>query len=323
MADEMIKVSIIVPVHNSEETLCRCLDSILSQDYKNIECIIIENGSIDDSKNICASYSKQYTNVYYKSIESSGASKARNIGLEMTTGDVIGFCDADDFLEQNAISSVVPEFIENSNIIAVFGGFNEGILKNGSIVRQYRGLKNKKISVKHALQLNIINDFIMGSVWNKYYKKQALSDIRFDEELSLCEDMHFNARVLSNIDSKYSVKVISTPLYCYMVNPNSITHDRSLLFDTNNELKYIVALDRIGSDCNLDSKSKSYVKMKTCCFAIDSLVNENIDAIQREKLIGYLKDNYMYLIKYFYVNNWKWNIKRIIRVYLILKKKGR
>ena len=311
--NEELKVSIIVPVHNSEGTLIRCVNSILLQSYKNIECILIENGSIDNSKVICSMYAKKNKNVLYKSVTSTGVSYARNIGLSMFTGDIVGFCDADDFLEVDAISAVVMEFIRNSNIAVVFGGFNKGVIKNNHIIKQYRGIKEKTISISRAIQLNLINDSVMGSVWNKYYRTEFIKNIKFDRELSFCEDMHFNAVVLNAISSKYSVKIINRPLYCYMENSNSVTHNQDIFFDNKDELKYIVALKKIDNDCNLDTKTKKILKMKIACFAVDFLANKELNQNKKTNLINELKKNYIYLIKNILLNNWKWNIKRIFR----------
>lgn len=319
--EELLKVSIIIPVHNSEGTLIRCINSILSQDYKNIECILIENGSSDNSRCLCSKYAEKHENIIFRTVEAMGVSGARNVGLSLATGDVIGFCDADDFLEVDAISSVVNEFIRNPKAAAVFGGFYIGVLDNDDYVRKdYRGVKKQTISATRALRLTLVNDSVMGSVWNKYYRVEFLNNLKFDKGLSFCEDMHFNAMALSSIESTYSVKVINTPLYCYMENPSSVTHDAEIFFDENNELKYIVALKKIDIDCNLDSITKSFLRMKIACFSIDFLVNRELDQSKKKKLIIELKRNYFYLLKNILVNNWKWNVKRAFKSFKFLTK---
>lgn len=110
MVEELLKVSIIIPVHNAENTLNRCIESVVCQSYKNIECILVENGSSDNSPFLCSMYAEKYKNIISKSIGSKGVSYARNCGLSLATGDIIGFCDADDFLEINAIELAVNEF---------------------------------------------------------------------------------------------------------------------------------------------------------------------------------------------------------------------
>lgn len=312
--EELLKVSIIVPVHNAVRTLGRCIDSIIFQSYKNVECILIENDSNDNSAALCSCYAEKYRNVVAESIELKGVSNARNKGLSLATGDIVGFCDADDFLEMNAVETVVREFLKNRNVISVFGGFNIGRIDGEkNIVKKYNGLKEQEVSISKALQLLIINDAVMGSVWNKYYRRDVLERASFDCSLSFCEDMHFNAKVLDAIRSEKKVKIVSVPLYCYMENVESATHNKNMLFDDKDELKYIVALKKIETDCKLDKKIKNLLKMKIACFSIDSLMSMEIDDVKRKNLVYELNKNYIYLVCNLWKNNWKWNIKRIYK----------
>lgn len=320
---ESIKVSIIIPVHNAEKTLERCINSVLSQSYKNIECILVENSSQDNSASLCSMYAKKYKNIITESINKKGVSNARNHGLMLVTGDIVGFCDSDDFLEINAVENVVSEFFKSKDLVAIFGGFNATkIDQKGNIVKIYKGLKEQTISVSKAMQLIIINDCIMGSVWNKYYKTNLLKNINFDCSLSFCEDMHFNARVLDAIEGKERIKVISTPLYCYVENSESVTHNTNILFDDKDELKYIVSLKKIHEDCKLDKRIDSLLRMKIACFSIDFLLKTEINKKKKEKLLYELNNNFKYLVINFFENNWKWNIKRIYKgIYYLCKYK--
>lgn len=321
--EKNLKVSIIIPVHNSDKTLDLCINSIVMQNYENIECILIENGSSDNSKTKCIEYTRKYNNVLFKSTEIMGVSNARNIGLEMASGDIIGFCDADDFLENKAISTVVDEFLKNRDVFSVFSGFNIGTIDSkGSLVKTYRGLKDRYITKSEAMQLLIIDDSVMGSVWNKYYKAELIKNKKFSDELSFCEDMHFNAIVLNSMEDTKKIKLISNPLYCYMDNPISVTHNVDIMFDMNDNLKYITALKKIENECDLNSETKGCLKMKIACFAIDYLSNYRIDLNKQNKLLLEVKDNYFYLIRYIYLNNFKWNIKRVLKGLKIVIKGG-
>lgn len=317
------KVSIIVPVHNAEKTLNMCVESIINQDYGNIECILVENNSTDSSGASCLKYADEYDNVIAISIVERGVSNARNRGLNMASGDIVGFCDADDFLEPGAIKAIVKEFQDDAEVDAVFCGFNIGIKNSDSIIKkEYRGLKERKVSAPKALQLTIIDDSVMGSVWNKYYEASVLRNTYFDSMLSFCEDMHFNAKVLSKMNPSRKVKIISKPIYCYMENLDSVTHDVARLFDENNELKYIIALNAIARDCILDKTTLSMIKMKVACFCIDTLTCMNIDEAKKEKLESLLRKNYWYLLTNIFRNNWKWNFKRTFYGGKILLSRG-
>ncbi len=274
---------------------------------------------------MCGSLAGKYSNVHYASTDSPGVSKARNIGLSIATGDVISFCDADDYLEKNAVEKAIEQFYSNPSVAVVVGAINTGAYENNHFIKSSRKLKERTIHAAKALRLILVDDSIMGSVCNKYYRRQILKGTKFDPELSLCEDMHFNAVVLSSIGSTYRIKIISTPLYCYVANPASVTHDKDALFDENDELKYISALKRIGKDCDLDRKTIGFLQMKICCFAIDCLEGTELCENRKHNLLSELKKTYMSLLFHLFANNWKWNTKRLIHglKFLILAKRER
>src|SRR5690349_17072674 len=91
-------ISVVIPMYNAGEFIKPCLDSILRQTYSNFEVLIIDDGSKDISPSLCQEYSAKHKNIQYIPVENGGASKARNIGLEKSSGEFIFFCDQDDFL---------------------------------------------------------------------------------------------------------------------------------------------------------------------------------------------------------------------------------
>ena len=97
------RISIVVPIHNGEEYLQKCIDSIIDQTEKNIEIILVENGSTDNSGIICDSYAKQDSRIVVVHQECNGVSFARNTGIELAKGEYIGFVDADDWIDRNKI----------------------------------------------------------------------------------------------------------------------------------------------------------------------------------------------------------------------------
>lgn len=312
-SDESIKVSIIVPVHNAAETLSTCVNSIVGQNYKNIECVLIENGSTDRSKLLCLEFASMYNNVVVASNHELGVSNARNKGLSIATGEIIGFCDSDDFIEPNAIQVVAHEFKKEPKLITIIGAFYVGNRNKEGLIKKYFGLKSRRISARTAMQLTLVNDSIMGSVWNKYYRADVLKNQRFDPNLSFCEDMHFNLKALDSVSKGSYVKLTEIPLYCYIDNAQSVTHKKNILFDEKDELKYIVALKAIMRDCHLDRKMITLLRMKIACFSIDTIESMDLNNKKRKKLIRELKYNYFYLVFNMWKNNWKWNLKRIYK----------
>lgn len=316
------RVSIIVPVHDAVKTIDSCVKSIISQDYENIECILVENGSSDNSEEICRKYSERYECIRFAISSNAGVSEARNLGLSMATGDIIGFCDADDFIEMDALKTVVSEFEKEPEIIGVIGAFYIGWESMDGVQKQYRGIKRKKISMNEAISLTIGNDAVMGSVWNKYYRAETVNGVCFDSKLSYCEDMHFNVKVLSAAPKTHKIMVIDNPLYCYVQNNQSVTHQVHNFFDEDENLKYIVALKKMLCDCDLDKKCKSIVGMRIAGLAIDYSVIPQVNEMQKIKLVNELKDNYFMLFANLTKYNLKANLIKICKgVILIIKSK--
>ncbi len=312
------KVSVIVPVHNAAATLDACVQSILGQDYPHIECILVENGSTDTSSDICKRYSDSEERIRLAVGVCSGVSEARNLGLSMATGDIIGFCDADDLLEPGAIRTVVSTFQENPDIVSVIGAFYVGPETTEGIQKRYKGLRSRRLSAEEAIELTIGNNNVMGSVWNKYYRADALKGCLFDTSLSYSEDTHFNVKALSALTDK-SVMLINAPLYCYVQCVQSVTHQSQNLFDDNGELKYIIALKKILSDGNLKPRCRSIAKMKIAILAIDHCKADLSDK-QRAALKKEIAQNLPQLLRNITRFHFKSNCKKFVKAFILLLK---
>ncbi len=116
-----IKVSIIVPIYNSEKNLDRCVNSILRQSYKNLELILINDGSTDSSLDICNNFRKLNENIIVIDQKNMGVSAARNIGLRYATGDLIQFVDSDDYIDSDMTESLVNCIRENNADLVICG----------------------------------------------------------------------------------------------------------------------------------------------------------------------------------------------------------
>lgn len=114
-----MKVSIIIPIYNSEKYLKRCIDSVISQTYKNLEIILVNDGSTDNSVNICNEYVKQDSRIKLISKENGGLSSARNKGLEYVTGDYVFYLDSDDYLSKKCIETLVKYIIKYDADISI------------------------------------------------------------------------------------------------------------------------------------------------------------------------------------------------------------
>ena len=212
----MRKLSIIIPVFNVEETLKRCIESILMQAYADWELWLVDDGSTDSSGDICDVYSKQDSRIHVIHKKNEGVSSARNIGIDNATGRYVMFVDSDDYLEGDSLETMI-NFAEGYDADIVMCGFfyhfeESGEIKPNFVKNTFVGGNSQFVSVlfKEALERELLNP-----PWNKVIKKKVLeqNQIRFISEYSICEDMIFTMKLLS-----VSTKIVSlnVPLYHYI-----------------------------------------------------------------------------------------------------------
>lgn len=215
-------VSIIVPIYNVEKYLSTCINSILNQTYKNLEIILVDDGSTDDCPKICEKFANKDSRIKVIHKINGGLSEARNFGLEIASGDWISFVDSDDYVENNYIEALINSAIKNHTNIAQC---NVSIVdENSEYISSWR-LKNKK-KVENGNSL--IYNYLTGEkgsttvivVWNKLYKIDLLRNIRFPIG-KINEDEFFTYKVFYN---NY-VSIIEESLYNYRQNSNGIMHN--------------------------------------------------------------------------------------------------
>lgn len=182
----MAKISVIVPVYNCSNTIEATLYSILEQTYKNIEVIVIDDGSTDNSLEKINSIKEKDDRVIVLSQENFGVSVARNKGIEISNGEFITFVDGDDYLPSLAIEKMVNA-IENSDI--VFGGAT-WIKKEKNLIFSYQ---DKYIDIKKLNFIDFFNNYNSNSVWSKLYRKDIITNnkIQFYNGMLRGEDSLF------------------------------------------------------------------------------------------------------------------------------------
>lgn len=262
-----MKYSIIVPVHNAESTITRCVESVVSQNV-DLQVILIENGSSDRSANECEILSQKYNCVEYYQSKLSGVSYARNIGLDKAEGDIIGFCDADDYYEPDCLEKVSNIF-EQYEIDIVYMALY--IVNNGT--HTLRSVKRERIiNSFEAIDNVVCNPCVMGSVWNKFFKKELIEGHMFDEELSYLEDGYFNVEIL-NDNKNIKIYLSKEPGYNYVENINSATNNFQKLFDENNKLKYVNALQKMLSLFGMQDKEKRCIRAAIFRVSVENIEN--------------------------------------------------
>lgn len=213
----MPKISVIIPVYNGEKYIQRCIDSVFNQTYSNVEIIVVNDGSTDNTENIL----KKYSNIVLVNKKNEGVSKARNTGLSLATGDYVYFCDADDYLEKDAFEALINEYDEND--LLRFGHYvvNGEKKKEKKNTDDVLALVDLTFDSKKLLEY-LVSNKTEGHLWNYLFKLSVIKDnkILFDEELFYQEDVMFLLEYCLKIKN---VKVISNPYYNYCVNENSVT----------------------------------------------------------------------------------------------------
>lgn len=213
----MPKISVIVPVYNSEQYLCRCLDSILNQDFDDFELLLIDDGSNDTSGKICDRYILKDDRVRVFHKNNGGVSSARNLGLDKATGEWIAFIDSDDYVDNLYLSHLVA-YTEQSAQIIICGYKVEG-----------RGIQHKLekiiLSGESFIRYLIENKTIFDSQpWAKLYCAEVIKkhSIRFPIGVNIGEDAIFNIKYYCFIDCFCQIEAVD---YHYeLSNVHSLTH---------------------------------------------------------------------------------------------------
>ena len=220
----MVKVSIIVPIYNGEKHLNRCIDSLISQTFKDIEIICLDDGSSDNSLKILKNYEKKDRRIKVISKSNSGVSDTRNIGIKEARGDYICFCDCDDFVEKNMIE-VLYNTIKKENVDVVRCNYKITYSNNNYEVGKVNNICNRIINkeeINDTILMKIVSGDLQSYVCLLLLKKEKLLKTSlFPSNIGMLEDMVLYIDLLTKIDSLY---IIDRPLYNYMYVEDSITN---------------------------------------------------------------------------------------------------
>lgn len=212
------KISIIVPIYNTEQYLERCLQSLINQDYKNIEIILVNDGSDDNSLAICNKYKKDDDRIMVIDKEHTGVSDTRNIGIKRATGDYIGFVDSDDYIDKDMFKKLINgaekykceismcDLIETHNI--------------NDEIKEYK-LKYIQMDKKQALEQLLYDKNIGNYVTVKLFKRELFDSIQFPVG-RLYEDIYTTYKLFSRANN---ILYIPIPMYHYYQRSDSIVNN--------------------------------------------------------------------------------------------------
>jgi len=256
----MPKVSIIVPVYNTEKYLEKCLDSIVSQTYKNIEIILVNDGSTDNSENIIKAYVERYPDkIKYFVKTNGGLSDARNFGVNHATGDYIAFIDSDDYLNKDLLASL-EEYMKDNNDLIKYKMIK--VDEDGNKIEKVNGPIFENKTGEEAFDILRIDDVLMVSAClylfnTKFYME---NDFKFTKN-TYYEDFGLIPLIILKAKRTVSTDVYG---YYYVQSGNSITRDNEYtktLKRANDMFIHYDNMLNVLENYNISNKSKENIKL--------------------------------------------------------------
>lgn len=280
-------ISVIVPVYNCENDIYRCIKSILKQTYKNIEILIINDGSTDNSEKIIKSIEDK--RIIYITKKNTGVSDTRNLGINRANGKYILFVDADDYLFENMIEITYKEICENEVDVVRANYYikkNNQLSKSNECDFSNRVLNKKEI--KEKVIPEILEHKIRGYVWLLLIKKEKIKE-GFSRELNILEDMKFYIDLFFNIDKAI---FLNDGLYVYNCD-NKYSATKNYDYYEKNMYNMVKATLEIQKSLE---KNEFYDKI-----AIEKFITKNINTIINYNYLLYKSGYDLRSIK----KNWK------------------
>jgi glycosyltransferase involved in cell wall biosynthesis len=275
-------VSIVIPVYNVEPYIERCLKSVISQSYKNIEIILIDDGSTDNSATICDQYSKIDTRIKVIHKKNGGLSSARNVGINISSGTYICFIDSDDYISEDYVDylySLINKYDSDISVCDCEMFFDK--LKN---------IKQKE-EIQIFDKIEMLKNVLYGkhsyiSAWGKLYKKDLFEDINYPEG-QIYEDVNTTYLLYEKANN---VVVSNQKKYYYYIHNNSIT-TKSFSEKNFDILKSndIMVNDLKKYDClkNGINRRTVYSRISLLC----KMITDNYDGVEKKEIITFIRRN--------------------------------
>ncbi len=281
---EKSKISVIVPVYRVEDYLKRCLDSIIHQSYKNLEIILVDDGSDDACPAICDEYARKDDRIIVIHKENGGLSSARNAGLNAATGDFIAFVDSDDYINKYMYEQMMTRLVENGADICMCDF--EYVLEAGiateaekepaaGSIEKFDGRKAQYLMCK-----DLVTRITYTVAWNKLYRKELFEGIRYPEG-RIHEDEARTHELLYRGDV---ITYVRCPYYYYCKRDESIISSKASLnrYQLIDAYTDRLAFYRDKNESDLWQKEAVHA-MRTCCRLQSELKQEGTSAIFSEQ----------------------------------------
>lgn len=283
----MIKVSVIVPIYNAEKYIKKCVNSIINQTLKEIEIILVDDGSTDKTNEIIKQFEKKDERIKTITQKNEGAGSARNKGIEIATGEFIKFVDADDYLNRDTLQKMYEAAINNDatlvrgNSTTLIGPFK------GNDFCNWGDIKEQRIILPREEKNIIVTEF--PNIGNKLFRRDLLEKIRFPEKLKW-EDLGIVPALMANSEKIYDM---NEPIYNYRIHMNTTVKD--FLFKIKNVLDIIRILEYLETILKESKLSEEYKSQMESMYILHTLYRAenamfwiNISKEQKKQIIGSL-----------------------------------
>lgn len=301
-------LSVVIPVYNTGNCLRKCLDSVIRQTYKDIEIIIINDGSTDNSNEIILEFQKKDPRIKVVNQENQGVSKARNLGIDISVGDLIAFVDSDDCLDYCMYEVLINNLDKTKADVSACTLMYE--YKYGTILLQEKLNDPYKIQVFYDKEIlesaTRKKDSIAGLTPNKVYKKSAIGKHRFDEKIRMCEDSLFAWEVFKDC---HIACFCDIPMYHYYIRQNSSTRvaDINILLEAMEAYKKILINENEIPRNALINLKMQYLGLNITAF---HSISSNNDKKYYEKIVENINNNFNYSANMRFIDRFELNFIR-------------
>lgn len=257
-------LSVIVPVYNTAPYLERCLNSIINQTYKNLEIILVDDGSTDASGKICDEYAAQDSRFKLVHKKNEGVAIARNIAISIASGDFLGFIDSDDYVSPQYFEKLYSAFTDDT-IDMVTCGFYYAYDNKIEQILNKKKVPDLPLELDDMFQYMYERDVyrgVAGYLWTRLtrmslVKKNGQQTLLFHPDLDTTDDIVFVAELMCRVNK---VKYLDTPLYYYCQRANSIVHDSTKNLESLVWLKSWEEALSVYTKNGVSEKNLNYIK---------------------------------------------------------------
>ena len=255
---KMPLVSVVVPIYNAKKYLQKCIDSILNQSYKNLEIILVDDGSTDGSGRIVDEYAKKDRRIKIVHQKNSGQSCARNVGIGISRGEYIGFVDADDEIREDFYEKIMAKMAEGFELVATgvdYRRLDSGWQKN-VYTNPVRVQKKNETLEEYAAYLMILDGRMYGCI-NKLFRTEIIlrKKLHFDERINFAEDTKFVLEYLAEMRGK--IGFVTEPLYIY----NSATENSTMKKTSGDWKNWKRSFEELKSFAKKSASSKIRIRL--------------------------------------------------------------